>query len=133
MVNLFVNAGIIAISAFISPYEKDREAVKMIIGKENFVEIFVDCPIEECINRDPKGVYKKAIDGVIKNYTGISAPYEKPLSPDLIIESHVENNLFSVQRVIDLLMQKKHYKNKGMLNEVKSWLRLSSSRWVGQC
>ncbi len=106
MVNLFVNAGIIAISAFISPYEKDREAVKKIIGKENFVEIFVDCPIEECIKRDPKGIYAKALVGEIEHFTEISAPYESPENPDIVIKADQEEFVGVVKRVVDFIQER---------------------------
>jgi adenylylsulfate kinase len=83
---LFYQAGLYVIVCFISPYEKEREYARSLIGKD-FIEIFVDCPIEECEKRDPKGLYKKAREGIIKDFTGISAPYEKPKKPELIIDS----------------------------------------------
>lgn len=72
---------IIAITAFISPYKKDRERVRDIVGKENFIEVFVDCPVEVCIERDPKGIYAKALAGEIENFTGISSLYDVPGNP----------------------------------------------------
>lgn len=85
--NLMVDAGLITISAFISPFEKERELVKSIVGEANYIEIFVDCPLEICEERDVKGLYKKARKGEIKNFTGISSPFEKPKNPDLAIPS----------------------------------------------
>ena len=84
---LFVDAGIITITAFISPFREDREMAKNIIGEEDFIEVFVDTPLEECIRRDPKGLYKKALRGDIKNFTGIDSPYERPDEPELHIRT----------------------------------------------
>lgn len=93
---LFVDAGIVVLAAFIAPYEKDRKFIKRIIGKENYVEVFVNTSLEECERRDVKGLYKKARKGEIKNMTGISAPYEKPKAPALeLIEEH------SVEEAVD--------------------------------
>ena len=103
MSKLFVDAGIIAITAFISPYRKDREKIKFLFSKEQFFEIFVDCPIEVCAKRDPKGNYKKAFQGIIKNYTGVSAPYETPLCPDLKILSDKMEAIAAADRVVRLL------------------------------
>ena len=83
--NLMVNAGIITIAAFVSPYLKDRALIKYIVGADNFIEIFVNTSLEECERRDVKGLYKKARSGEIKNMTGISAPYEAPINPDFEI------------------------------------------------
>ncbi len=107
MVKLFIDAGIIAITAFISPYRKDRERIRDLVGKERFFEIYVECPIEECARRDPKGIYEKVQQGLIKNFTGISAPYESPESPDLVIESHKEDSIEAAKRVITLIEQRK--------------------------
>lgn len=83
MVKLFIDAGVIALAAFISPLEEDRQRVKDIIGREDVIEVFCNCPLEICEKRDVKGMYKKARAGEIKNYTGISAPYEPPKEPDI--------------------------------------------------
>lgn len=106
MVHLFVDAGIISLTAFISPFRKDRHKVREIVGADRFVEIYVDCPIEECIKRDPKGIYQKAINGEIKNFTGISSPYEVPESPDLTIYSTQEDFESAVNRVVDLVVER---------------------------
>lgn len=90
---LFVDAGIIVIASFISPLRKHRQAAKEIIGADDFIEVFVDTPFHECVKRDAKGWYKKALNGEIENYTGVDAPYEKPENPDVHIktdESEVE-------------------------------------------
>ncbi|MDA9773520.1 adenylyl-sulfate kinase [Saprospiraceae bacterium] len=85
---LFMDAGLIAIAAMIAPYAEEREGMKEIIGAKNFVEVFVSTSIEVCIKRDTKGLYKKALNGEITNMTGIQAPYEKPVSADLIFDTN---------------------------------------------
>ena len=84
---LFCDAGIIAITAFISPYRVDRDRVRAALGEGDFVEIFVDAPIEVCEARDPKGLYKKARAGQLKGFTGIDDPYEPPLHPELVLNA----------------------------------------------
>ncbi len=103
MVHLFIDAGKIAITAFISPIKEDRDKVRALVGVENFVEIFVDCPVEVCIKRDPKGIYKKALAGDIKEFTGISSQYEAPDNPEIIIKSEIEDFDEAAQRIIDYL------------------------------
>lgn len=87
MVKLFVDAGIISLTAFISPLDSDRKMAKEIIGFDNMIEIFCNCPLEICEQRDVKGLYKKARNGEIQNYTGISSPYESPSNPDITIDT----------------------------------------------
>jgi bifunctional enzyme CysN/CysC len=82
---LFIEAGLVVISCFISPFRAEREMVKELVGASEFAEIFIDVPIEECIRRDPKGLYAKAMAGRIKNFTGIDSPYEPPGTPDILI------------------------------------------------
>ena len=79
---LFADSGTVVMAAFISPYREDRDSARDVIGSD-YVEVFVNTPIEECIKRDPKGLYKKAIAGEIKGFTGIDSPYEEPLSPEI--------------------------------------------------
>lgn len=105
---LFVDAGLFTLTAFISPYREDREMVRQLVGPNEFVEIYVKCALEECERRDPKGLYEKARKGEIKEFTGISAPYEAPLRPELIIESDKLTIEQSVHKVIDFLKQH-HY------------------------
>ncbi|BBZ42867.1 adenylyl-sulfate kinase [Mycobacterium parmense] len=83
---LFCEAGIIALTAFISPYRRDRDAVRATLNDGDFLEIFIDTPIEVCEQRDPKGLYKKARAGEIKGFTGIDDPYEAPMQPELRLE-----------------------------------------------
>lgn len=103
---LFVDAGIVVIGAFISPLESDRKKVENIIGARDFVEVFVDTSVEECEKRDVKGLYKKARSGEIKNFTGISAPYEKPINPDVIIETENTSIEESIKKVLNYIMPK---------------------------
>ena len=97
---LMLDSGIIVLSAFISPFQSDRDQVKKIVGTENYIEVFVDTPLEVCEQRDVKGLYKKARAGEIKNFTGIDSAYEIPARPDIIIQTHV----LSVNDSLDLLL-----------------------------
>ena len=101
--NLFVDAGIVTLASFVSPYIKDRDEVKNTVGQENFIEVFVNTSLEECERRDVKGLYKKAREGEIKNMTGISAPYEIPQNPDLEIETVKESVEESVDKIFKYL------------------------------
>lgn len=89
---LFVDAGVIVLTAFISPFKEDREAAKKLVGEEYFIEIHVDCPLEVCEQRDVKGLYKKARAGEIKYFTGITSPFEAPENPDIRVNT-AENSL----------------------------------------
>ena len=101
--NLMIDAGVITLAAFISPYIKDREGVMQIVGSDNFIEIYVNTSIEECEKRDVKGLYKKARKGEIKNMTGISSPYEAPINPDVEVVTDVESIEESVDKILDYL------------------------------
>jgi len=107
MVKLFVDAGIIAMTAFISPYRKDRERIRDLIGRDHFFEIYVNCPVDLCAERDQKGIYAKAKAGTIKNFTGISAPYEPPEEPSLVIQSDQVDATQAAQQVLDILKNAK--------------------------
>lgn len=98
---LFLDAGVVLLSAFISPFRADREQVKNIVGEENYIEVFVDAPLEVCEQRDVKGLYKKARSGEVKNFTGISSPYERPEDPDILIET----DKLSIEASIEVLMK----------------------------
>ncbi|MFK7833694.1 MAG: adenylyl-sulfate kinase [Winogradskyella sp.] len=104
--NLMVNAGVVTLAAFVSPYHKDRENIKNIVGEDNFFEIYVNTSLEECERRDVKGLYKKARAGEIKNMTGISAPYEVPMHPDLEIVTDHQSIEASVQTILDFIIPK---------------------------
>lgn len=105
MVKLFVDAGIIALTAFISPYRKDRQKLRSLFSDGQFLEIYVDCPSEVCAARDKKGIYAKAKAGVIKEFTGISSPYESPEKPDLVIPSYDQDARGAAGLVINLIKQ----------------------------
>ncbi|SHO80770.1 Adenylylsulfate kinase [hydrothermal vent metagenome] len=96
---LFIESGTIVITAFISPFQSEREYAKSILQDDEFVEVFVDTPIEICQLRDPKGLYKKALNGEIKNFTGIDSPYEVPQNPDIIIKTS------SVDDAVDMIVE----------------------------
>lgn len=106
LAKLFMDAGLIVITAFISPFQRDRALAREVIGEGAFVEIFIDTPLAECERRDPKGLYGKARSGVIKNFTGIDSAYESPVNPDLRINTLEENLETSVGRVLDYLDQR---------------------------
>ena len=103
MVKLFVDAGVIVLTAFISPYRQDRQQVRSLLSDGQFLEIHVDCPPEVCATRDQKGIYQKAKAGIIKEFTGISAPYEPPENPELVIQSHEEDAKAAAKKVIELI------------------------------
>ena len=104
--NLMVDAGLVTLAAFVSPYKKDRENIRSIVKDVNFVEIFVNTSVEECERRDVKGLYKKARAGEIKNMTGISAPYEAPENPDIEIKTENESVEAAAQRIVDYITPK---------------------------
>ncbi|AXX90465.1 adenylyl-sulfate kinase [Arcobacter suis] len=97
---LFVDSGLIVLTAFISPFKSDRQIAKSLVNYHEFIEIFIDTPLEICEQRDPKGLYKKARDGAIKNFTGISSPYEEPLEPQI----HIKTNKNTVQECVDKII-----------------------------
>lgn len=103
---LFVDTGVITIAAFISPNNELREMASKIIGKENFVEVYISTPIEECEKRDVKGLYSKARRGEIKNFTGISAPFEAPEDAALSIDTSKHSVKESVDMLLDLILPK---------------------------
>jgi len=82
-----VDAGLIVLCSFISPFRAERQMVREMIGAEDFVEVFVDTPMDECMRRDPKGLYAKVGRGEIRNFTGLSSPYEPPVKPDLHLQT----------------------------------------------
>ena len=101
--NLFADAGLIAITAFISPYRVDRNFCRELVGKGRFIEIFTKASLETCEKRDPKGMYKKARKGIIKDFTGIDAPYEAPENPELILDTDKETVEESAEKVLKKL------------------------------
>ena len=103
---IFTQTGIIALTAFISPYRVDRDKVRNTLKEGEFIEVFVDAPIEVCEQRDPKGLYKKARAGEIKGFTGIDDPYEEPLDPELILLAAEKTPDILADEVISFLQNK---------------------------
>lgn len=103
---LFVEAGVIVLTAFISPFQNDRLRVRELIGDDDFVEIYCRSPIEVCEARDVKGLYKKAREGVIKDFTGVSSPYEEPTDPDISIDTANSSIDDEVSQIIGYLREK---------------------------
>lgn len=103
---LFIDAGVIALSAFISPFRADRQRARDLVDEGDFIEIYVKCPLEVCETRDPKGLYKKARAGLIKGYTGISSPYEEPENPEIVLNTSINNIDQCVAQIIDYLTEK---------------------------
>lgn len=103
---LFLNAGIIVLAAFISPFKADREMVKGIVGAGNYIEVFLDCPLEVCERRDVKGLYSKARAGEIRNFTGIDSPYEQPDNPEITIHSDKYGISDSIDLLVDALFKR---------------------------
>ncbi|ENQ3104769.1 adenylyl-sulfate kinase [Bacillus cereus] len=103
---LFVDNGSIVITAFISPFREDRKQVRDILEQDEFVEVFVKCPIEECEKRDPKGLYKRARSGEIKQFTGIDSPYEEPIQAGIIVETHRYSIEECAQQIIAYLQKR---------------------------
>jgi len=106
---LFVDAGLIVITAFISPFKEEREFARSLVEKDEFIEVFVDTPLKVCKQRDPKGLYKKAKEGKIKNFTGIDSPYEPPDAPEI----HIRTERLTVQESVERIMR--YLKEKGIL------------------
>jgi len=106
--NLFADAGIITITAFISPYRKYRNFCRELVGKDRFIEIYAKASLETCEKRDPKGLYKKAKAGLIKDFTGVNAPYEEPENPDLINDTDKETVEESADKVLKKLKELGH-------------------------
>jgi len=103
---LMIDAGLVVLAAFVSPYKKDRDNIKSIVKDVNFVEVFINTSIEECERRDVKGLYKKARAGEIKNMTGISAPYEVPEYPDIEIDTELVSIEDAVKKIIEYIKPK---------------------------
>jgi len=127
---LFVDAGVLPITAFISPYREDRKTVRDLMKEGEFVEVYVKCSVEVCMERDPKGLYKKAMAGEIKDFTGVNNPYEEPSSPEVVIETDKLSVNESVDKILDYLINQKivgrkmakgvnvPYGSKGLINNV---------------
>jgi len=103
---LFTDAGVVTLTAFISPFKEDRQTVRDLIGADKFVEIFVDCPLEICEQRDVKGLYSKARKGHLKNFTGIDSPFETPDNPDVHVKTDEQSLEICTQKVIEFIKPK---------------------------
>lgn len=101
---LMVDTGIIVLTAFISPFSEDRDMVRSMFCENEFIEIFIDTPLKECEKRDVKGLYKKARDGELKNFTGIDSPYQAPTQPEIIIANSKVSIESAANQVIDFLL-----------------------------
>lgn len=106
MAKLFIEAGTIALTAFISPYKTDREEIRHLVGEDNFIEIYCHCSLETCEARDKKGLYRSARSGEIKDFTGISSPYEAPEHPELDIDTEKYSVEESVEKIMDFLLDR---------------------------
>jgi adenylylsulfate kinase len=103
---LFVDAGLVVITAFISPFQSDRDYCRNLLAEGEFAEVFINTPLAECEKRDPKGLYQKARQGDIKDFTGISSPYEAPQAPEIVLEFAEQSAEESADQLFDLLRQK---------------------------
>jgi len=114
---LFLDAGIIVLTAFISPFQSDRDLVRNLFQKEQFLEVFIDSSLEVCEKRDPKGIYAKARRGEIKNFTGIDSPYQAPLKPDIhILNDNITSDEAAIQ-IIEFLKKNKFIDQKMKENQ----------------
>jgi bifunctional enzyme CysN/CysC len=100
---LFVEAGLIVLVSFISPFRSERRMARELLGDGEFIEVFVDTPLEICMQRDPKGLYAKAKAGAIKNFTGIDSPYEPPQAPELVLRTVASDSAMEAERVLAFL------------------------------
>jgi adenylylsulfate kinase len=103
---LFVDAGLIVICAFVSPFKEDRETARTLVDDSEFIEVFVNCPVMVCMQRDPKSLYKKAVSGQIKSFTGVNDPYEIPESPELVVQTDV----MTLPECVDMIIKYLHEK-----------------------
>jgi adenylylsulfate kinase len=106
MTKLFLEAGVIAMTAFISPFRADRQRVRALVPQGDFLEIYVKCPLNVCEARDTKGMYRRARAGEIADFTGISSPYEEPLKPELVLDAAYDSIDDCVDAIVALLMQR---------------------------
>lgn len=103
---LFIDAGMIVITAFISPFIQDRKMVRSLVEENEFIEVFVECPLEVCESRDVKGLYQKARRGEIPNFTGISSPFEAPLNPEIIVHTAQDTLENCVNQILDFTLKR---------------------------
>ncbi|WP_445490776.1 adenylyl-sulfate kinase [Niallia sp. 03133] len=108
---LFVDSGQVVLTAFISPFREDRDKVRELLEEDEFIEVYVKCSLAACEKRDPKGLYEKARQGIIKDFTGISSPYEEPNKPELIINTEKNSIEDCVEQIVQYLKGKNYYIN----------------------
>lgn len=106
---LFVDSGQVVLTAFISPFREDRDRVRALLEENEFIEVYIKCSIEACEARDPKGLYEKARKGIIKDFTGISSPYEEPLHPEIIVDTEKHSIEECVEQIVQYLKEKEYY------------------------
>ncbi|KAB7668864.1 adenylyl-sulfate kinase [Bacillus sp. B1-b2] len=106
---LFVDSGQVVITAFISPFREDRDRVREILEEDEFIEVYIKCSLEACESRDPKGLYEKARKGIIKEFTGISSPYEEPVQPEIMVDTENQSVEECVEQIVQFLKQKNYY------------------------
>lgn len=107
---LMLDAGLFTLTAFISPYKEDRDQVRELVAADEFIEVYVKASVETCESRDPKGLYKKARSGEIKNFTGIDAPYEEPDKPEIILDTNTSSVEESVAQILEYLEAGNYFK-----------------------
>ena len=117
---LFVDAGLIVMTAFISPYREDRRSARSIVTPGEFIEVYIKCDIAECERRDPKGMYKKAKAGQIRDFTGVSAIYEEPEHPDIVLETDKLSIEDCVQALLNFLVQNDYIKQTRITHELSA-------------
>ncbi|MGW7855056.1 adenylyl-sulfate kinase [Staphylococcus xylosus] len=100
---LMVDAGLVTVTAFISPYQADRDVVRELLAEDEFIEVYASCSLDECEARDPKGLYQKARSGEIQGFTGINAPYEEPQNPEIVIDTEQYSVEDAVTQIIEYL------------------------------
>lgn len=111
MSKLFVEAGVIALTAFISPFRRDRDMVRALVREGDFIEVFCDAPLDICEGRDVKGLYRKARSGEIPEFTGISSPYEPPVNPEITVHTGRDGVDLCARQIIDFLVARQHIKS----------------------
>ena len=112
MVKLFVDAGIIVLTAFISPFREDRERIRSLFGDGDFIEVYTCCSIDVCTSRDTKGIYEKARTGEIKDFTGISSPYEQPENPEIVVHTDELSAIEASTKILTFLKSSHNIFNK---------------------
>lgn len=125
---LFADAGVITVTAFISPYREDRDMVRALLPEGNFIEVYIKCSLTTCENRDVKGLYEKARRGQIKEFTGISAPYEEPLLPELVLETDRESLEQSVDKMLQYLENKRILHSESVADSTEDEVEASTEK-----